>query len=83
MIKIWTESFKSDTSQRIADQATMILKKGWFSDIEILEICGEVSREGYPQENPKQAWRNIENQNIKEPSHISMLIHEKKQKKIK
>ena len=38
------ESTKGDfarfnTSQRLAEQAKMILRKDWFSDLEILEIC--------------------------------------------
>ena len=36
-------------SQRFADQSRIILKKGWFSEFEILEICGLVSREEYEQ----------------------------------
>ena len=39
MIEIWQEcaSFQT-TSQRVADQVRTIIKKGWFSDLEILEI---------------------------------------------
>ena len=39
MIEIWQEwaNFQT-TSQRLADQVRTIIKKGWFSDIEILEI---------------------------------------------
>ena len=39
MIEIWPEcsSFQI-TSQRFADQVRTIIKKGWFSDLEILEI---------------------------------------------
>ena len=39
MIEIWQEcaSFLT-TSQRLADQVGTIIKKGWFSDLEILEI---------------------------------------------
>ena len=39
MIEIWHEctSFQA-TSQRLADQVRTIIKKGWFSDLEILEI---------------------------------------------
>ena len=36
-------------SQRFTDQTRIILKKGWFSDIEILEICGDVNREEHGQ----------------------------------
>ena len=39
MIEIWQEcaSFQT-TSQRLADQVRTMIKKGWFSDLEILEI---------------------------------------------
>ena len=39
MIEIWPEcaSFQT-TSQRLANQVKTIIKKGWFSDAEILEI---------------------------------------------
>ena len=39
MIEIWTESAWFNISQRLADQARMILNKCWFSDLEILEVC--------------------------------------------
>ena len=29
-----------NTNQRLADRASIILKKGWFNVFEILEICG-------------------------------------------
>ena len=39
MIEIWQECAKfQTTSQRLADQVRTIIKKGWFSDLEILEI---------------------------------------------
>ena len=39
MIETWQEcaSFQT-TNQRLADQVRTIIKKGWFSDLEILEI---------------------------------------------
>ena len=39
MIEIWQEcaSFQT-TSQRLADQVRTIIKKGWFSDLEILDV---------------------------------------------
>ena len=40
MIEVRTKSARFNTSQRLSDQARMILKKGWFSDPEILEIGG-------------------------------------------
>ena len=39
MIEIWHEcSTFQTTSQRLADQVRTITKKGWFSDLEFLEI---------------------------------------------
>ena len=54
MIEIWIESVKFDKSnQRLADPGRMILKKGWFSDLEILEIWRMVSCEEYAQNSCK------------------------------
>ena len=47
MIEIWVESAKFNTSLRLADEARLILKKGWFSDLKILKVCGQVNREEY------------------------------------
>ena len=45
MIEIWVESARFDTtSQRLADQARIILKKVWFSELEILEICQQIEK---------------------------------------
>ena len=47
MIEIWLEcaSFHT-TSQRLSDQVrTMIIKKGWFSDFEILEIHQKINNQ--------------------------------------
>ena len=53
MTEIWTESAKFSTrNQRLADSARMIVKKGWFSYFEIVDIRGRESRKGYAQENP-------------------------------
>ena len=52
MIEIWAECTWFNTrSQRFADQARKILKKGWFSDLEILEIYQQINREIYQQEH--------------------------------
>ena len=42
----------STTNERLDDQTRMILKKGWFSDVEIQEICGLFCCEAYTQEIP-------------------------------
>ena len=61
MMKIWTESAKFNTSQRLADQIRLFLKKGLLSDLELLEICRQVKHEeNAPRDLPKQ----IESENI-------------------
>ena len=46
MIDIWQEcaSFQT-TSQRLAGQVRTIIKKGWFSDLEILEIHQKINKQ--------------------------------------
>ena len=48
MIEIWIEfvRFKT-TNQRLADQDRIMIKKGWFSDLEILELHLQIYREIY------------------------------------
>ena len=44
MREIWQElSNFQTTSQRLADQVRTIIKKGWFSDLEIIEIDQEIN----------------------------------------
>ena len=44
MIEIWQECVNfQTTSQRLADQVRTIIKKGWFSDLEILEIHQKIN----------------------------------------
>ena len=39
MIEIWQEYYNfQTTSQRLADQVRTNIKKGWFSDLEMIEI---------------------------------------------
>ena len=69
MVEIWTESAKFDTSQRLADQTRLILRKGWLFwpwDTS----CGQVNFEEHAQwELPKRiGTQNIENQITTEPS---------------
>ena len=49
MSEIWVEPAKFKTSPRFIDQARIILKKSWFSDLEILKIFGHLSCEVYEQ----------------------------------
>ena len=46
IIEIWHEctSFQT-TSQRLADQVRTIMRKGWFSDLKILEIHQKIDNE--------------------------------------
>ncbi len=47
MFEIWAEYSRFDTtSQKLSDQARMILKS-WFSDLKMLQICGHINREEY------------------------------------
>ena len=60
MLVFWIESARFN----VTSQARMVLKKGWFSVIEILEIGGHVSCEEYEQEPPTRIQtQNTENQN--------------------
>ena len=44
MMEIWQEhSIFQTTSQRIADQVRTIMKKGWFSELEIIEIHKKIN----------------------------------------
>ena len=45
MIEIRPECASFETSQRLADQVRTIIKKGWFSDLEILEIHQKINNE--------------------------------------
>ena len=48
MIEIWQErSTFQITSQKLADQVRTIIKKGWFSDIELLEIHQKTLKQNY------------------------------------
>ena len=48
MIEIWQErSTFHTTSLRLADQVRTITKKGWFSDLELLEIHQETLKQNY------------------------------------
>ena len=48
MIEIWQEcSIFPITSQKLADQVRTITKKGWFSDIELLEIHQKTLKQNY------------------------------------
>ena len=50
MIEVLIGSARFNTSQRLADQTKMILKKAWFSDLKIPEIRRQVYSEEYEQD---------------------------------
>ena len=46
MIEIWQEcSNFQTTSPRLADQVRTIIKKGWFSDFEIIKIHQKINNQ--------------------------------------
>ena len=69
MIEIWQEcaSFKT-SSQRLADQVRTIIKKDWFSDLEIAEIHQKTNNEQDSNTVPDTSGINKEKQpNRNEP----------------
>ena len=44
-IEIWQEYSNFQTSQRLADHLRTIIKKGWFSDFEIMEIHQKINNQ--------------------------------------
>ena len=70
MVEILKEFAEFNTSQRLADQVRLILKKGWYSDLEIQEIFWQVNSEKYIQSKPPRRVEilNFENQTIENPS---------------
>ena len=67
MINILAES--SIFSRRQTDQVRMRLKKGWFSDLEIVEIFGRINSEEYEQDPPTR----IETLNIKKQEPLNRI----------
>ena len=80
MIEIWQECADFQTSQKLADQVRTIIKKGWFSDLEILKIHQKINNEQDSNTVPdtsninkqKQSNRNeaptLENGNSTQPN---------------
>ena len=59
MIEIWTEATKFNWTSQIISES--LYRKGFFSNLEILELSGHVCREEYEQEVPTQVeTRNTE-----------------------
>ena len=87
--EIWEECTRFQTkSQRLADQVKTIIKKGWFSDLEIFEIHQKINRESKQQDSntitdtpntEKQEHsnrnepRSNNNQNTTHPNYINTI----------
>ena len=99
MIEIWQEcSTFQTTSQRLADQVKTIVKKGWFSDLELLEIP-KTHQQTYntapdtssgvkqKQSNEKTAnfdkWKHHKRYTIKQPGRNTITRTKDKSRKCK
>ena len=61
MIEIWQECVSSQTTtQRLSDQVRTIIKKVWFSDLEILDIHQKINNE---QDNTVPDTKELSNKN--------------------
>ena len=68
MFEIWQEcSTFQTTSQRLADQVRTITKKGWFSDLELLEIHQKPLKQNYYAVPDTPSGVEDEQSNEKEP----------------
>ena len=67
-MEIWQErSTFQTTSQRLADQVRTIMKKGWFSDLELLEIHQKTLKQNYNTVSDKPSGVKQKQYNKKEP----------------
>ena len=65
MMEIWQElSIFQTTSQRLADQVRTIMKKGWFSELEIIEIHQKINDQERRNTLPDTPNINKQNQPI-------------------
>ena len=79
-MKILEESAEYYTTQRLANKERMILKKCFFSDIWIIEICGQEHRQEYTQQTETQI---IENQTETESSITALIFTQEDRKNFK
>ena len=61
MREIWQEWASFQTSQRLADQDRIIIKKSWFSNLEMLEIHQKMNNEQDSKKVPDTS--NVNKQN--------------------
>ena len=65
MMEMWQElSIFQTTSQRLADQVRTIMKKGWFSELEIIEIHQKINDQERRNTLPDTSNINIQKQPI-------------------
>ena len=69
MTEIHLRTAKFNTSQRFAGQAWTTQKKGCFSNVEILEMCGHENRE----ENEQEPLTRIEIQNTEKQQFLNRI----------
>ena len=81
MRKIYAESPRfNTTNQKLVDHVRMIFRKGWFSDLEIQEICAQMNSKEYDQGHPTRIGTlNSEkqeppNQNGKAKKYITEML---------
>ena len=68
MLKIWQErSTFQTTSQRLVDQIRTIIKKGWFSDLELLEIHQKTLKQNFDTVPDTSSHAKQTQSNEKEP----------------
>ena len=67
-MEIWQErSTFQTTSQRLADQVRTIMKKGWFADLELLEIHQKTEKQNYDKVPDTPSGVKQKQSNKKEP----------------
>ena len=62
---------------RLGDPTRIILKKRWFSDLEILEICRQLMKKMLTQNSPKELKDKILKTTAEPGTTMTMLLQEK------
>ena len=80
MMKFWSESAKFNTSQRLVNQARLLLflKNDWLLELEIIEICGQVDRK---EHTPKSSLNEVKHNILKTKSPLNPEAHQYQYKK--
>ena len=87
MIDIWQECAKFQTSsQKLADLVRTIIKKGWFSDLEILEIHQNIHKQNYntvPETSSGVKEKQSNGYSTKQPGRKTIIRTKDKSRKSK